>query len=75
MQMEDEDSDAGDFGLEASTAEFSAVDRQTPVHDMANQNEHTYDLPLQAESVKCDSCAEEQKCIILCNKSAQPTHS
>jgi len=32
MQMEDEDSDAGDFGLEASTAEFSAVDRQTPVY-------------------------------------------
>jgi hypothetical protein len=50
--MEDDASDAGAFGLEASTAEFSAVDKQTTVDDMASQNEHAYDLPLQAASVK-----------------------
>jgi hypothetical protein len=52
MQMEDVASDAGAFGHEASTAEFSAVDRQTTVDEMASQHEHVSDLTLQAASVK-----------------------
>jgi len=46
MQMEGEASEAGAFGLEASTAEFAAVDRQTTVDDVASQSGHAYDLPL-----------------------------
>jgi len=38
LQMEGETSDAGAFGLEALGAEFSAVDRQTTLDDMASQN-------------------------------------
>jgi len=60
MQMENEASNAGAFGLEASTAEFLAVDRQTTVDHMASQNEHAYDLPLQAASVKCNACEDSR---------------
>jgi hypothetical protein len=58
MQMEDEASDAGAFGLEDSAAELSAVDRQITLDDMASQNEHAYVLPLQIASDKCNACAE-----------------
>jgi len=65
LQMEGETSDAGAFGLEALGAEFSAVDRQTTLDDMASQNWHHYDLPLQAASVKCKACAEDSRTVLL----------
>jgi len=49
--MESEASD-GAFDLEAPTAEFFAVDRQTTVDDMVSHNGHAYDLSLQAATVK-----------------------
>jgi hypothetical protein len=63
--MEDEASDAGALGPEASTAEFSAVDRQTNVDDMASQNEHAYDVPLQAASLTCNACAEDSRTVLF----------
>jgi len=63
--MEGKTSDAGAFRLEALTAEISAVNRQITVDDMASQNGHAYDLPLQAASVKCKACAEDSRTELL----------
>jgi hypothetical protein len=65
MHMEDEASDDGAFGLVPSAAEFSVVDRQTTVEDIASQNEHAYDLPLQAASGKCKACARDSRTILI----------
>jgi hypothetical protein len=63
--MEGEASDDGAFDLEAPTAEFFAVYRQTTVDDMASHNGHAYDLSLEAASVKCKACAEDSRTVLL----------
>jgi hypothetical protein len=35
------------------------------VDDMASQNRHAYNLPLQAASVKCKACAEDSRTALL----------
>jgi len=65
MQMEGEASDGRAFGIEATTAEFSAVDRQDTLDDMSSQNEHAYNLALQAASDKCNACAEDSRTVLF----------